>query len=174
MLCRMTMQSFWNTACGVRSAFAVTLLFTVTGTCFSSSAEAGFFTVESEAHGLHETSQGIDCFSVFDVNAYSDEHGASGLEPFTASNNRPDQPREYPERAPQETIPAGLLAPGGDSQSSGGSGNSRPGRSISSVPMLAAICCPSGGLFVSRLVAGETAHLPLRLPFKLFRPPRDA
>ena len=158
-----TMKLPWNTTCGVRWVFVVVFA------CLSNVAAAGFVSALPPAppgvDSKSELSDWLRDFLRYDkTNAGGSTEIATMAESSEFSHPSPDVPRDKPRFLRQRAVL-------GDC---GSSGNPPAGRETTSghLPLLPSPSMHCDPLLVSRLDAGENVRLPLKLPYKLFRPPK--
>jgi hypothetical protein len=154
-----------NTACGVRWAFVVIFA------CLSNLAVAGVVPAGSgvslEMHSALRTSHWLSSFLGRDLlyAGGSTESGAMG------ESSSPAQPLpDFPQKSPFFLSLAAVLGNGGDFGSTGSS--SVGPRTMSHSSLLPSDAIRFAPPLVSRLDADEDLRLPLKLPYKLFRPPK--
>ena len=146
-----------STACGVRWGFVVALA------CLSRVADAGFVPAVPQECQSHASAW----LTVLLNKSVTDVCGLSGMG-VTHEAAAPSQPEE---RAPLKEVSfAGLLARvAGCGRSENSSGAAQ---TLTFTPLLGTSVNPGDPPPVSRLDAGENVRLPLKLPYKLFRPPK--
>lgn len=160
MLTVATIRCPCTTACGVRWGFAVAFV------CLSNVAVAGF--VPAGVATSHER----QCDSLAWLTDLLDQptiHAtvSGDMGGRTAESPTPAHPNE---RALQKIeCLAGLLVPTGGST---GSGNSGGPQTLTFTPLLPSAVILADPQLVSRLDAEGNDRLPLKLPYKLFRPPK--
>lgn len=155
-----------NTACGVRWGFVVVLA------CLSNVAIAGFVPANSEVP-FEMCSQLRRSDWLSDVLGHWLADGRIGNE--AGATGESSGPAQQTPVLPQENQASlDRLAVLGNSGNSGSTGSSDAGpQTMSHSSMLLSDAMQYNPPLVSRLDISEDSRLPLKLPYKLFRPPRS-
>ena len=156
-----------DTACGVRWGFVVVFA------CLSNVAVAGFIPAGSEVP-FEMCSQLRQSDWLSDVLGHWLADGRTGNEAgATGESSGPaQQTPDLPQENQQSFDRSAVLGNGGDSGSTSSSG-AAPTRTMSNSSMLLSDALHLNPPLVSRLYASEDLRLPLKLPYKLFRPPKS-